>query len=77
MRPSKLIMCATMSILVWTWLVGLFAPSVTADDALVKFKGRIGVMPVSIGVGIRLYAELLAGTIIQAVGERNRQRKGR
>jgi hypothetical protein len=34
MRPSKPIMCAMMTIFVWTWLVGLFAPSVMADDAL-------------------------------------------
>jgi hypothetical protein len=36
-----------MSIFVWTWLVGLFAPSVMADDALARFEGGIGVIPVS------------------------------
>lgn len=38
MRPSKPIMFAMMSIFVWTWLVGLFAPSVMADDALGRFE---------------------------------------
>jgi hypothetical protein len=49
MRPSKLIMVAMMSIFVWIWLVGVFAPSVLAadDDILVRFKGGIGVIPVS------------------------------
>jgi hypothetical protein len=52
MRPSKLIMVAMMSVFVWVGLVGLFAPSVMADDTLARFEGGIGVIPVSSGVGI-------------------------
>jgi hypothetical protein len=37
MRAAKLIMFAMMSIFVWTWLIGLFGPSVMADDTLAKF----------------------------------------
>jgi hypothetical protein len=49
MRPSKLIMFAVMSSIMWPWLVGLLAPSVFADggDLLVRFKGGIGAIPVS------------------------------
>ena len=53
MRPSKPIMFAMMSIFVWTWLVGLFAPSVMADDALARFEGGIGVIPVSSAAGVQ------------------------
>jgi hypothetical protein len=49
MRPSKRIMVAMMSVFVWTGLVGLFAPSVMADDTLASFKGGIGVIPVRAG----------------------------
>jgi hypothetical protein len=51
MRTSKPIMCAMMSIFVWTWLVGLLAPSVMAEDALARFEGGIGVIPVSSAAG--------------------------
>jgi hypothetical protein len=51
MRPSKLIMCAMMSVFVWTGLGGLFAPSVMADDTLARFEGGIGVIPVSSAAG--------------------------
>jgi hypothetical protein len=47
MRPAKLIVFALMSIVMWTGLVGLFAPSVMADDTLAEFEGGIGVIPVS------------------------------
>jgi hypothetical protein len=49
MRPSKLIMFAIVNIVMWPWLIGLWAPSVFADsdDILVKFKGGIGVIPIS------------------------------
>lgn len=53
MRPSKPIMFAMMSIFVWTWLVGLFAPSVMADDALARFEDGIGVIPVSSAAGVQ------------------------
>jgi hypothetical protein len=49
MRPAKLLMFATMSIFVWIWLVGLFAPSVIADNTLARFEGGIGVIPVRAG----------------------------
>ena len=58
MRPSKPIMFAMMSIFVWTWLVGLFAPSVMADDALARFEGGIGVIPVSSALGSKTPMEL-------------------
>jgi hypothetical protein len=52
MRPSKLIMFAMMSVFVWTGLIGLFAPSVMADDTLARFEGGIGVIPVSSAAGV-------------------------
>lgn len=55
MRPSKLIMFATMSLFVWTWLVGLFATAVMADDTLVRFKGGIGATPARL-VGVNFVA---------------------
>jgi hypothetical protein len=67
MRPSKLIMCATMSILVWAWLVGLWAPAVMADDTLAKFKGGIGVIPVSSGVGTATTAEVVNRNIVRDI----------
>jgi hypothetical protein len=51
MRPSTLRMGAMMSLVVWTGLAGLVAPSVRADDTLARFSGGIGVIPVSSGVG--------------------------
>jgi hypothetical protein len=51
MRRSTLLVFALMSLFVWTGLVGLFAPSVRADDTLARFEGGIGVIPVSSGVG--------------------------
>jgi hypothetical protein len=67
MRPSKLIMFGIMSIFVWTWLVGLFAPSVMADDALARFEGGIGVIPVSSGVGTAATAEVVNRNIVRGV----------
>ncbi len=67
MRPSKLIMFATMSIFVWTGLVGLFAPSVVADDTLAKFEGGIGVIPVSSGVGTAATATTVNRNIVRGV----------
>jgi hypothetical protein len=49
MSPSKLIMFATMSIVVWTGLAGPLSPSVMADDILVRFEGGIGVIPLRAG----------------------------
>jgi hypothetical protein len=67
MGRSKLIICATMSIFVWTWLVGLFAPSVMADDTLVRFEGGIGVIPVSSGVGQDPTATTVNRNIVRGV----------
>jgi hypothetical protein len=67
MRPSKLIMFAMMSIFVWTWLVGLLAPPVMADDTLARFKGGIGVIPVSSGVGQDPTATTVNRNIVRAV----------
>ena len=67
MGPSKLIMCAMMSVFVWTGLVGLFAPSVMADDTLASFKGGIGVIPVSSGVGTAATAEVVNRNIVRGV----------
>ena len=69
MRPSKLIMFAMMSVFVWTGLVGLFAPSVMADDTLARFKGGIGVIPVSSGVvvGQPLTAEAVNRNFVRGV----------
>jgi hypothetical protein len=49
MRPSKLITFTMVSIVMWPWLVGLWTPSVSdaSSDPLVRFKGGIGVVPVS------------------------------
>jgi hypothetical protein len=66
-RPSKLIMCAMMSVFVWTGLVGLFAPSGMADDTLASFKGGIGVIPVSSGVGTAGTSEVVNRNIIRGV----------
>jgi hypothetical protein len=67
MRPSKLIMFGIMSIFVWTGLVGLFGPSVMADDTLARFKGGIGVIPVSSGVGMAATAEVVNRNIVRGV----------
>ena len=67
MRPSKLIMCAMMSILVLTGLFGLFASSVMADDTLASFKGGIGVIPVSSCVGTLATAEVVNRNIVRGV----------
>jgi hypothetical protein len=66
-RPSKPIMCAMMSVFVWTGLVGLFAPSGMADDTLASFKGGIGVIPVSSGVGTAATSEVVNRNIIRGV----------
>jgi hypothetical protein len=67
MRPSTRIMCAMMSVCVWTGLVGLLAPSVLADDTLARFKGGIGVIPVSSGVGMGATAEVVNRNIVRGV----------
>ena len=67
MRPAKLIMCAMMSVFVGTGLVGLFAPSVMADDTLAKFEGGIGVIPVSSGVGTETTATVVNRNIVRGV----------
>jgi hypothetical protein len=67
MKPSKLIMCAVVSIFVWTCLVGLFVSSVTADDTLVRFEGGIGVIPVSSGVGTGATATDVNRNIVRGV----------
>ena len=67
MRPSKLFMVAALSIFMWTWLVGLFAPSVMADDTLARFKGGIGVIPVSSGVGMEATADVVNRNIVRGV----------
>jgi len=67
MKPSKLIMCAIMSVFVGTGLVGLFAPSVMADETLASFKGGIGVIPVSSGVGTAATAEVVNRNFVRGV----------
>src|SRR6267142_1081201 len=67
MRPSKLIMFRMMSIFVWTGLIGLFAPSVMADDTLASFKGGIGVIPVSSGQGTGATATTVNRNIVRGV----------
>jgi hypothetical protein len=67
MRPSKLILFAMMSVFVWTGLVGLFAASGMADDTLARFKGGIGVIPVSSGVGTTATAEVVNRNIVRGV----------
>jgi hypothetical protein len=67
MKPSKLIMCAVVSIFVWTCLVGLFVSSVTADNTLVRFEGGIGVIPVSSGMGTGGTAEVVNRNIVRGV----------
>jgi hypothetical protein len=67
MRPSTLSMVAMMSIFVWTGLVGLLAPSVMADDTLARFKGGIGVIPVSSGVGREPTATTVTRNIVRGV----------
>jgi len=67
MKPSKLIMCAMMSLFVWTGLVGLVAPAVMADDTLASFNGGIGVIPVSSGVGQDPTATTVNRNIVRGV----------
>jgi hypothetical protein len=67
MRPSTLSMVAMMSVFVWTGLVGFLAPSVMADDALARFKGGIGVIPVSSGVGQEPTATTVNRNIVRGV----------
>jgi hypothetical protein len=67
MKPSKLTIFAMMSIFVWAWLVGLFAPSVMADDTLARFNGGIGVIPVSSGVGTAATAQVVNRNIVRGV----------
>jgi hypothetical protein len=67
MRPTKLIACAMMSVFVWAGSVGLLAPSVMADDTLARFKGGIGVIPVSSGVGMGATAEVVNRNIVRGV----------
>jgi hypothetical protein len=67
MKRSKLLVCAMMSIFVWTWLFGLFVPSAMADNSLVSFEGGIGVIPVSSGVGTAATAEVVNRNIVRGV----------
>jgi len=46
---------------------GFFALSVSADDTLVKFKGGIGVIPVSSGVGAAATATVVNRNIVRGV----------
>jgi hypothetical protein len=56
-----------MSVFVWSGLVGLFAPSVMADDILVSFKGGIGVIPVVAGEGEEATATVVDRNIVRGV----------
>ncbi len=67
MRPSTLRMGAMMSLVVWTGLAGLLAPSVRADDTLARFSGGIGVIPVSSGVGQDPTATTVNRNIVRGV----------
>jgi hypothetical protein len=67
MRPETPIMCTIMSIFVGIGLLGLLAPSVMADDTLVRFKGGIGVIPVSSGVGTGAMATDVNRNIVRDV----------
>ena len=44
-------------------IVGFFALPVVADDTLARFKGGIGVIPVSSGVGTGATAEVVNRTL--------------
>jgi hypothetical protein len=46
---------------------GFFASPVVAQDNLVRFKGGIGVMPVSNGVGLAATAEVVNRNIVRGV----------
>src|SRR5438132_13206272 len=48
-------------------IVSLSVSSVLADDNLVKFKGGIGVIPVSSGVGAAATAEVVNRNIVRGV----------
>ena len=50
-----------------TLLAGAFALPALADDTLVKFKGGIGVIPVSSGVGTAPTAEVVNRNIVRGV----------
>jgi hypothetical protein len=67
MSPTKLIMFAMMSVFVWTGLIGVFAPSVMADDTLARFEGGIGVIPVSSGQGDGATATTVNRNIVRGV----------
>jgi hypothetical protein len=67
MKPSKPITFSMISLFVWAGLVGLLAPSVMADDTLASFKGGIGVIPVSSGVGMAATAEVVNRNIVRGV----------
>ena len=56
-----------MSVFVWSGLVGLFAPSVMADDILACFKGGIGVIPVVAGEGEEATATVVDRNIVRGV----------
>ena len=51
----------------WALLLGLVPLSAFADDSLVKFKGGIGVIPVSSGVGAAATAEVVNRNIVRGV----------
>jgi len=52
----------------WVLFLGVVTPlSALADDSLVKFKGGIGVIPVSSGVGAAATAEVVNRNIVRGV----------
>ena len=52
----------------WVLFFGIVTPlSAAADDSLVKFKGGIGVIPVSSGVGAAATAEVVNRNIVRGV----------
>ncbi|AYC32449.1 hypothetical protein D3880_08695 [Pseudomonas cavernae] len=48
-------------------IAGVLASSVVADDSLARFKGGIGVLPVSSGVGTGATAEVVNRNIVRGV----------
>jgi hypothetical protein len=52
----------------WVLFFGIVTPlSAAADDSLVKFKGGIGVIPVSSGVGAAATAEVVNRNLVRGV----------
>jgi len=55
------------TLLAWALLLGLVPLAALADDSLAKFKGGIGVIPVSAGVGTAATAEVVNRNIVRGV----------